>query len=117
MYIEPTNKPFDIFNIALYSLDLEQKDSWIVDRGATKHAIDSRIIFNILELGSGSNSMQIVSCHVLPLKGTRIVNLSTNEEINISNVFYVSNLSSNLMSIGCLIAKSFIIRNLELYTI
>jgi hypothetical protein len=108
-YIEPPSEEPDLFDVALCSLDLEQADSWIVDSGAAKHVSGSREVFDTLGQASGSSAMQTASGHVLPVEGAGTVNLSTSGEIQMDNVYYVPGLTSNLMSVGCMADKGFIL--------
>jgi hypothetical protein len=105
---EPPVEEPNLFDVALCSLDLEQ-DSWIVDSGAAKHVTGSREVFDTLAQASGSNVMQTASRHVLPVEGTGTVNLSTSGEIKMSNIYYVPGLTSNLISVGCMTDKGFIL--------
>ena len=104
-YVESTNEPI---NFAFCSLDLEHEDSWIIDSGATNHITGSLLVFNTLEPKSISNAIQTTLGHVLSMEGTGIVNLSTDREKNMSNVFDVPSLTISLMSIGYWTYKGFI---------
>ena len=108
-YVEQNNEPQNLFDVALCSLDLEQADSWIVDSGTAKHVTGSRKVFKSLELGSAPNAMQIASEHVLLVEGIGSINLFSEGEINMNNVFYVLCLTNNLMSVGCITDKDFVV--------
>jgi hypothetical protein len=108
-FTKPSTEEPNLFDVALCSLDLEQADSWIVDSGAAKHVTGSREVFDTLAQTSGSNAMQTASGHVLPVEGTGTVNLSTSGEIKMNNVYYMPGLTSNLMSVGCMADKGFIL--------
>jgi hypothetical protein len=109
-YVEPPSEEPDLFDVALYSLDLEQANSWIVDIGAAKHVSGSCKVFDTLDQTSGSNNaMQTASGHILSVEGTGTVNLSPSSEINMNNIYYVPGLTSNLMSVGCMADKGFVL--------
>ena len=66
-------------------------------------------MFESLEPRSAPNAMQIASGHVLHIEGIGSINLSSDGEINMNNIFYVPGLTSNLMYVGYIIDKDFVV--------
>ena len=75
-----------------------QGEPWIIDSGASDHMTGSRYLFSSYTPCSSNRLVQIANGSFTPVLG--IGNIYLNDEILLSNVLHVSNLSCNLLSIS-----------------
>lgn len=90
----------------LCALAVNVEDGWYIDSGATNHMCNNKKCFQDLNNDGESFEVNVANGDKLKTMGCGSLQLNLNNEVKtVSNVFYVPNLSCNLLSVSEMVRK------------
>ena len=110
-YVEEKNKEEDILLLAFKENEKSEDNRWYLDSGASNHMCGKRSMFvGLDESFGGKVAFGDESKIAVKGKGNILIRLKNGENQMISNVYYVPEMKSNILSLGQLLEKGYDIR-------